>query len=102
VPVDAAQIAVTVLVRALGEPTEPSNTGGVPMKLVLAATIFALISMDANAYTFAFTKEHRAKLASYCFDGFDGCMRRGAARGWEQKRLPAACHMACRMRGMQR
>ena len=68
------------------------------MRFLLAATIMVLLSADASAYTFAFTKEHRLKIVGYCFDGFDGCMRRGQARGVDQKTLPRVCQMACRMR----
>jgi len=73
------------------------------MRLVLAAIMIVLASADASAYTFALSKEQRAKMARYCFDGFDGCMRRGAARGVSarQDKLEKICAMACRMRSMQ-
>jgi hypothetical protein len=54
-------------------------------RFLLAVTMIVLLSADASAYTFAFTRGHRLKIVGYCFDGFDGCMRRGQARGVDQK-----------------
>jgi hypothetical protein len=78
------------------------NNRGSVMRFLLAATMIILVSADASAYTFALSKEQRVRTARYCFDGFDGCMRRGQARGVEQKALPRFCAMACRMHGMQK
>jgi hypothetical protein len=71
------------------------------MRFLLAASMIMLVPADASAYTFALSKEQRVRTARYCFDGFDGCMRRGQARGVDQKTLPRICAMACRMHGVQ-
>jgi hypothetical protein len=59
----------------VGEQKNRNHTGEI-MRSVLAATIIMLVSADARAYTFALSKEQRARTARYCFHGFDGCMRR--------------------------